>query len=207
MAKNPNHDKPKQSLKELEKRYRDLFNSISDLIMVHDLEGRLLDVNPAVCQLSGYKSEELIGRPISDFIVPKFRSLFRDEYLKEIEKQGCAEGVVIFQAKDGNEHYVEYRNVLVKQEGHKPYVSGLGRDITERILAERALRESKERYKTVFETTGTATVIIEDDKTISLANSTFEDLSGYSKEEIEGKKKMDRICHRRRFGTNQKIPP
>ncbi|MBW2428504.1 MAG: PAS domain S-box protein, partial [Deltaproteobacteria bacterium] len=140
-------------------------------------------------QLSGYTFEELIGQPISDFIIPKFRPLFRNEYLKEIEKQGFAEGVVIFQAKDGNEHYVEYRNALVKQEGHKPYVSGLGRDITERILAERAVRESKERYKTVFETTGTATVIIEDDKTISLANSTFEVLSGYSKEEIEGKKK------------------
>jgi|GEM_PF-5927776 len=44
MAKNPNYEKPKQSLKELEKRYRDLFNSISDLIMIHDLEGRLLNV-------------------------------------------------------------------------------------------------------------------------------------------------------------------
>ena len=188
MAKNPNSEEPKQSLKELGKRYHDLFNSISDLIMIHDLEGRLLNVNPAVSQLSGYTVEELIGRPIGDFIIPKFRPFFRDEYLKEIEKQGCAEGVAIFQAKDGNEHYVEYRNVLVKQEGREPYVSGLGRDITDRILAERALRESNERYKTVFETTGTATIIIEDDKTISLANSTFEDLSGYSKEELEGKK-------------------
>ena len=189
MAKNQNDEEPKQNLKELEKRYHDLFNSISDLIMIHDLEGRLLNVNPAVSQLSGYTFEELIGQPISDFIIPKFRPFFRDEYLKEVQKQGCADGVVIFQAKDGNEHYVEYRNVLVKQEGRKPYVSGLGRNITERIRAERALRDNQERYKTVFEATGTATIIVEDDKTISLANSTFEDLSGYSKEEIEGKKK------------------
>jgi two-component system cell cycle sensor histidine kinase/response regulator CckA len=189
MAKNQNDEEPKQNLKELEKRYRDLFNSISDLIMIHDLEGRLLNVNPAVSQLSGYTFEELVGQPISDFIISKFRPFFRDEYLKEIQKRGCAEGVVIFQAKDGNEHYVEYRNVLVKQDGRKPYVSGLGRNITERIRAERALRDNQERYKTVFEATGTATIIVEDDKTISLANSTFEDLAGYSKEEIEGKKK------------------
>jgi two-component system cell cycle sensor histidine kinase/response regulator CckA len=189
MAKNQNDEEPKQNLKELEKRYRDLFNSISDLIMIHDLEGRLLNVNPAVSQLSGYTFEELVGQPISDFIISKFRPFFRDEYLKEIQKRGCAEGVVIFQAKDGNEHYVEYRNVLVKQVGRKPYVSGLGRNITERIRAERALRDNQERYKTVFEATGTATIIVEDDKTISLANSTFEDLAGYSKEEIEGKKK------------------
>ena len=177
-----------EALLELEKRYLHLFNNISDLIMIHDIEGYLLNVNPAVSKLSGYPFEELIGRPISNFIIPEFQSLFQDEYLKEINKQGHSEGVVIFQAKDGNEHYVEYRNVLVTPDGRKRYISGLGRDITDRVHAERALRESEKRYRTVFETTGSATVIIEDDETISLANSTFEDLSGYSKEEIEGKK-------------------
>ena len=177
-----------EALLELEKRYRDLFDNINDLIMIHDLEGRLLNVNPAVSKLSGYTFEELIGRSISDFIVPEFRSLFQDEYLKEIKKQGHSEGVVIFQAKDGNKHYVEYNNVLVSPEGVRRYISGLGRDITDRVHAERALRESEKRYRTVFETTGSATVIIKDDETISLANSTFEDLSGYSKEEIENKK-------------------
>jgi len=177
-----------EALLELEKRYRDLFDNINDLIMIHDLKGRLLNVNPAVSKLSGYTFEELIGRPISDFIFPEFRSLFQDEYLKEIKKQGHSEGVVIFQAKDGNKHYVEYNNVLVTPEGGKRYISGLGRDITDRVHAEGALRESEKRYRTVFETTGSATVIIKDDETISLANSTFEDLSGYSKEEVEGKK-------------------
>jgi PAS domain S-box-containing protein len=80
--------------------------------MIHDIEGRLFNVNPAVSQLSGYTFEEMIGRPIDDFIIPEFRHLFRDEYLKEIENHGFSEGVVIFQAKDGNGHYVEYRNVL-----------------------------------------------------------------------------------------------
>lgn len=50
------------------------------------------------------------------------------------------------------------------------------------------LRQSEEKYRTLFETTGTATIIIEDDTTISLANKEFENLSGYTKEEIEGKK-------------------
>ena len=169
-----------EALLELEKRYRDLFDNINDLIMIHDLKGRLLNVNPAVSKLSGFTFEELIGRPISDFIFPEFRSLFQDEYLKEIKKQGHSEGVVIFQAKDGKKHYVEYNNVLVTPEGGKRYISGLGRDITDRVHAERALRESEKRYRTVFETTGSATVIIKDDETISLANSTFENLSGYS---------------------------
>ncbi len=49
----------------------------------------------------------------------------------------------------------------------------------------KALRESEDKYRTIFETTGTATVIIEEDTTISLANKEFEKLSGYSKEEVE----------------------
>ncbi len=147
MSKTPSNREPKKSLKEIQQRYQDLFNRISDLIMIHDLEGRLLEVNPAVPRLSGYASEELVGQPLSDFIIPKFRPLFRDEYLKEIERQGYAEGVVIFRAKDGNEHYIEYRNVLVKQEGSEPYVSGLGRDITERFKAKEMLRKANEELE------------------------------------------------------------
>ncbi|HDP94436.1 MAG TPA: hybrid sensor histidine kinase/response regulator [Candidatus Aminicenantes bacterium] len=53
--------------------------------------------------------------------------------------------------------------------------------------AEEELRESERRYRAIFENTGSATVIIEADTTISLANQKFVELSGYSREEIEGR--------------------
>ena len=56
-----------------------------------------------------------------------------------------------------------------------------------RKRAEEALRQSEDKYRTIFETTGTATIIIEEDTTISLANREFEKLSGYSREEVEGR--------------------
>ena len=52
---------------------------------------------------------------------------------------------------------------------------------------EKRLHESEARYRSVFENTGTATVIIEEDMTISMVNSELEKLSGYSKKEVEGK--------------------
>ncbi len=55
--------------------------------------------------------------------------------------------------------------------------------------SKRAVQDSKEIYETIFETTGTATLINEEDTSIFLVNRQFENLSGYSKEEIEGKKK------------------
>jgi len=135
--------KAQEVIKDSENRYRDLFNGISDLIIIHDLKGFLLNVNPAVCKLSGYTFEELIGRPISDLIIPKFRSLFQDEYLQHIIKQKHLEGVVIFQAKDGTDHYIDFRNTLINHEGSEPYISGSGRDVTEQMRAEKALKGAK----------------------------------------------------------------
>jgi PAS domain S-box-containing protein len=53
---------------------------------------------------------------------------------------------------------------------------------------EETLSESKVLYRTIFENTGTATIIGEDNTTIYLANTQFQNLSGYSKKELEGKK-------------------
>ncbi len=59
----------------------------------------------------------------------------------------------------------------------------------ERRAAEEALRESENRYREIFENTGTAMIIIEEDTTISLANEMFEKLTGYTKNEVDGRKK------------------
>ena len=58
---------------------------------------------------------------------------------------------------------------------------------------EQDLMESEEKYRTLFNNTGTATVIIEEDMTISMANTQCEKLSGYSKEEIENKMKWTEL--------------
>jgi PAS domain S-box-containing protein len=57
-------------------------------------------------------------------------------------------------------------------------------------MSEKKIRKSEYEYRTIFETTGTATVIIEEDMTLSRANTEFERLSGYSKKNIEGKKRF-----------------
>ncbi len=73
-----------------------------------------------------------------------------------------------------------------------PSVKRALREVEEKIelkRAEEALRDSEEKYRVVFENTGTATIIFEEDMTITLINKESEKLSGYSKEEVEGKKR------------------
>ena len=68
-------------------------------------------------------------------------------------------------------------------------------DVTEREQAKKALQQSENYYKAIFETSSSAMFIIDPDTTIYLANSNFEELSGYSREEIEGKKSWTDFMH------------
>jgi len=62
-------------------------------------------------------------------------------------------------------------------------------DVTEHKRSEEALRESEIRYQSIFENTGTAMLIVEDDMMISHTNAQFEILTGYKRQDVEGKKK------------------
>ncbi len=65
----------------------------------------------------------------------------------------------------------------------------------ERETAEYRLRESENRYRTIFETTGTAMALVEDDGNISLTNSVFQKLAGYGKDEIEYTMRFRKFVH------------
>ncbi|MFA4915542.1 MAG: PAS domain S-box protein [Syntrophales bacterium] len=68
-------------------------------------------------------------------------------------------------------------------------------DVTEKNQMKERLRESEEKYRTIFETTASGTMIIEEDTTISLVNKAFVHITGYSKDEIEGKKSWTKFVH------------
>ena len=70
------------------------------------------------------------------------------------------------------------------------------RDVTDRKQAENALKESEIRYRTIFENTGTAMVIIEEDTTVGFANNEFFRLTGYSQEDIDRRKSWTEFVHK-----------
>lgn len=130
-----------------EKKYRDLFDTISDFIYTHDLEGHFVTVNRAAARTLGYTPQDLIGRPISDFMFPEYRQAFYEDYLPSIRRKGALNGITKYLAKDGSTHYIEYRSVLVEQEGRNPLVSGSGRNITDRILAQREVSRLEQQLQ------------------------------------------------------------
>ena len=134
-----------KALRESEERYRGLIRNITDFICSHDLEGRFITVNRAAAKTLGYTPEDLIGHPISDFMLPEYRQAFKEDYLAHIKEKGSFGGVTIYVAKDGSKRYIDYRSVLVKEEGMEPFVTGSGRDITEKILSEHKVQKLEEQ--------------------------------------------------------------
>ena len=134
-----------QAQRESERRYRELFDSIDDFIYTHDLQGKVLTINQAACRSIGYDSQELRGKMLNELMAPALRQGFFDYYLPEVIAKGQIAGVTKYLARDGQIHYIEYRSRLIREKGQEPFVSGAGRDVTERIIAERELRRLEEQ--------------------------------------------------------------
>src|SRR6202044_780295 len=86
-------DLPRQHPEENEDWYRDLVEHSQDLLCVHDLEGRFLSVNPVPARLLGYSVEEMLKKPMRDFVDPEFRDEF-EAYLREIKRAGESHGLL-----------------------------------------------------------------------------------------------------------------
>src|ERR1039457_6344124 len=82
--------------------YRDLVEHSHDLLCVHDLQGRFLSINPVPARLLGYSVEEMLQKPMRDFVDPQFRSQF-DVYLREIERTGESRGLLAVITRSGEQ--------------------------------------------------------------------------------------------------------
>src|ERR1017187_4742977 len=137
-------DPIRRDLEENEDWYRDLVEHSQDLLCVHDLEGRLLSINPVPARLLGYSVEEMLRMPMLDFVDPQFRSQF-DGYLRDIERTGESRGLLAVGTRSGEQRILEYHSTLRTEGVETPIVRGIAHDVTERVRAENALRASSEQ--------------------------------------------------------------
>src|ERR1700719_4352937 len=73
--------------------YRDLVEHSQNLLCVHNLEGRFLSVNTVAARLLGYSIEEMLRKPMRDFLDPQYSAQF-ETYLEEISQKGERHGLL-----------------------------------------------------------------------------------------------------------------
>ena len=103
-----------EKLRESEDRYRDLVEHSQELICTHDLEGRILSVNPWAASVLGYSPEELLRMNFRDLLVPEMHHGF-EKYLDEIRTHGTARGRMWVQTRKGERLLWEYKKHCVRK--------------------------------------------------------------------------------------------
>lgn len=150
--------------------------------------GKFQIINPIALSFTGYKIDELVGKKSNSIIHPDDREKAKKNVTAMLSGKRTAPYEFRIITKEGKVCWVMETVTSTIFKG-KPAILGNLMDITLRKTVGEKLHESENLYRAIFETTGTATIIIEADRTISLLNSEFEKMTGYKREEWEGKKK------------------
>lgn len=140
-----------QKLQDSEKKFRFFFEESNGLLCTHDLRGKILSVNPAAAKSLGYTSDELVGNNMVDHLHTKSRALFA-QYLENISSKKQGKGLMGVMDKRGNVRSWEYQNKLTVLPDGSQVVIGNAIDVTDKIQAQKALRDSEARLKQITNT-------------------------------------------------------
>ncbi|MCE1165487.1 MAG: PAS domain S-box protein [Bacteroidetes bacterium] len=176
--------KTEAALRESEKKYRNLHESMMDGYVMIEVDGTILEFNESYRKLTGYSEEELMRMNFRELTPPKWYEM-EDKILNEqVLKRGYSD---VYEKeyirKDGSVCNVELHAFLIKDHtGGKDKSWAIVRDITERKRYEAALKMQSE----AFESFVNPVVITDIDARIQWVNSAFTKVTGYTKEEAIG---------------------
>jgi two-component system, cell cycle sensor histidine kinase and response regulator CckA len=161
----------------------DLFENAHDLIYVHDLNGRYTAVNKTGARLVGYSREEILRLHISDFVAPEYMNEVREQLRQKLRSPEQTTYEIEVIARSGQRIPIEVNSQLIFEDGRPVAVQGIARDITERKRNEKALRESEERFRALFENANDIIFTCDRAGTFTSLNLAGEKLTGYDRKE------------------------
>ena len=145
-----------EALRASEERFRELFENANDVIFVHDLKGKIQEVNRATEYLTGYSRTEVLGKNIDQLIAPEARHLALDIVRAHLGGSAPQHYELPIISKSGNLRFLEVSTRMMYRRGHPIALQGIGRDITERKHAQQRQLESSRELQMKNEELSTA---------------------------------------------------
>ncbi len=184
-------------------RYKVFIQDVADGFYEVDLQGNFTFFNDALCRIFGYPGHEIKERNYREFMDQENADIAFEAF-NQIYRTG--RGVTdinwVIDRKDGKRRYLEISaNLITAEDGQKMGFRGIARDVTDRYLAEEALKESEQcaldlsrvsrraekRFRALLEFLPDPVFAFNLDSTVSYLNPAFESVFGWTFKELEGK--------------------
>ena len=177
-----------------QKKDRDFISKVLDtagaLVVVLERQSRIVLFNKTAETVTGFSFADVRGKHPWDILLgPEAAKLGRSIARRLAAGEEVEPYETVWRTSDGHDRNMAVHNaLLLGPEAEVEYIITTATDITESRQAEEALKESEERYRSVFESTGTAMCIVDVDAAITFANEEFEHVSGMTTSEVTGRK-------------------
>jgi PAS domain S-box-containing protein len=190
-------DRSNEALRQSEEHRRLLLNAAGEGIFGIDPAGQLTFVNPAALSNLGFSEEEMIGRDVHSLIHHSHKDGSRYSVEDCPMYNSCAQATntrvtdEILWRKDGSSFPVEYASMPMTKDGRLIGAVVTFSDITERKRAEKALRESEEKYRSIFDNAPLGLLHFNKEGVITSCNDKLVEIIGSSREALIGLKLLD----------------
>lgn len=179
-------------LRESEERYRALVEHSPEPILVHAAEQQVIYANDACLRFFGAGApEDILGKSIWGFLSPEYHAVVRERLQRS---RDTGEPAPALEEKyirlDGAEVVAEVSSVPITYEG-KPATQVVMRDVTARVLAEQALRESELKFRSIVEQSLDGIVLSDENNIVLEWNPAQETITGISRQEALGRNAME----------------
>ena len=172
-----------------------IINTIAYPVYVLDRDHCFVLVNDSFCRFVNRSREDVLGKTHRDIYNPQVAELHWERAETAFITHASREEELEIIKPDGQACKIISSSTMYRDATGQEFLVGVIQDITERKKMLEALAENEAWYRILFEHTGAATIIINEDTIIDQENSEFEQLTGYSRDEVESKMSWMQIAH------------